>query len=74
MRTVLAWWKDYEAKVVPKDAGPTQREECRRAFYAGAAAASEIQMSVAHLSDDAGVAVLEGLRQELLAFPATVRR
>lgn len=73
MRTIAAQWASYEAAVVPKDAGPTQREECRRAFFAGAAAAFSVFQSVDDLSDDAGVAVLEGLHQELRGFPASVR-
>ena len=29
-------WKDWEAAVMPSNAGPNQRREMRRAFYAGA--------------------------------------
>jgi hypothetical protein len=34
--TIRAAWDDYRAKVIPHDAGATQLQESRRAFYAGA--------------------------------------
>lgn len=39
-------WKGYEQRVIPPDAGPTQREECRRAFYAGAAACFSLMVDI----------------------------
>ena len=32
-------WESFNREVIPSDAGPIQREEMRRAFYAGAQAA-----------------------------------
>lgn len=29
-------WNEFARKVIPKDASPVQRQEMRRAFYAGA--------------------------------------
>lgn len=36
IESVAQAWDDYRAIVIPKNAGPTQVRECRRAFYAGA--------------------------------------
>jgi hypothetical protein len=36
IESIAQAWDDYRAIVVPKNAGPTQVQECRRAFYAGA--------------------------------------
>jgi hypothetical protein len=72
MRSLQAQWESYRAAVVPKDAGLVQIEECRRAFYAGAASALHITMSVSDIEEAAAVAVLEGLRQECLTFVNTV--
>ncbi len=34
--SVRELWGSFEREVVPDDAGPVQREEMRRSFYAGA--------------------------------------
>ena len=36
--TIFERWQAYDRDIVPRDAPPIQREECRRAFYAGALA------------------------------------
>lgn len=33
---VRSYWESYEEHCVPREAGPEQRTETRRAFYAGA--------------------------------------
>ena len=38
MTALFDAWKTYERDVVPTEASTIQREECRRAFYAGAMA------------------------------------
>lgn len=35
-KLVLEGWNSYRRDVMPKDCGPVQIEETRRAFYAGA--------------------------------------
>ncbi|MGI9251162.1 MAG: hypothetical protein ACR2PR_08190 [Pseudohongiellaceae bacterium] len=35
-KPIAKLWAGYEAAVMPKDAGPVQREETRQAFFAGA--------------------------------------
>lgn len=46
-------WQSYDRKIVPVEAGAVQREECRRAFYAGAWAMYWLVMShMEKASDD----------------------
>ena len=63
-------WAIYDAATLAKDAGPVQRQECRRAFYAGAAAALELFIQIADpgFEEDAGVARLEAMQRELVRF------
>jgi hypothetical protein len=68
MRSIDAEWRSYEKAVVPKTAGEVQRQETRRAFYAGASAMLNMQMEMAELSEDAAVAVLNGLHEEAGSF------
>lgn len=68
-------WLEFERKVVPGNAGATQRIEMRRAFYAGASAFFHI--TLANVSDEPGFtahdeALMEGLSAELEAFSVDV--
>lgn len=74
MNTIQAMWASYEAEVIPFDAGATQRTECRRAFYAGARTVLGTLWNLGSLdvSEDAGVAVIEGMHQEAQAFAGDV--
>lgn len=38
LRSLAGVWEQYDFKVLRGDALPDERKECRRAFYAGAAA------------------------------------
>lgn len=74
MSSIKEHWDEYEKHVVPKDAGPVQRSECKRAFYAGVAAYMFI---VTELADrDApqaeGVAALRRLEEEVSDFAKRV--
>lgn len=66
MRTIATEWASFEGKVIPWDAGSTQRQEMRRAFYAGAQAMLGIVHEIGSddVSEDAGIAVLKGLADE----------
>ncbi len=70
MNTVQEKWDSFSLLVVPKDASPVQRQEMRRAFYAGAEAMMQIQWAVGaeDISEDAGIHILEGCRSELQGF------
>lgn len=65
-------WKDFAAKVLPKDAPAIQRQEMRRAFFAG------FQLSLAGLSDlserdeDRAVEALEDMHRQCREFAARV--
>ena len=53
MKTIFEEWHSYERDVVPANAPNVQREECRRAFYAGAMASFTLTLeAVAHDDDD----------------------
>ena len=70
MNTILEQWNLFEELVVPKYANQVQRQEMRRAFYAGAGGMMRIQWQVGDesMSELAGVAILEGCRDELQMF------
>jgi hypothetical protein len=69
MNTVQEKWDQYEEMVVPASAGPNQRIETRRAFYAGAyAMLTTMEDLPEDISEEAGAMVLEGCKEEILAF------
>ncbi len=73
---IEAAWKDYEAKVVPADAPPIQRQESRRAFYAGAQALmGEILGRFNSIADEvtqADIQFMDALNAELEGFKQAV--
>lgn len=66
-RTIRAGWQEYVDRVLPVDVSAIQRQETRRAFYAACAHMLDIFSDIGDddLSEDAGVAVLEGLAAEI---------
>lgn len=68
MNTVQQQWAMFEKLVMPKDAPPMQRKEMRRAFYAGVEATLRLQFEMGDVSDDAGVAMIEGWHDECRRF------
>lgn len=74
MRTIKAKWDSFEAKVLPKDCSEVQREEMRRAFYAGAAALLALNDEIAAFDTEAkGIALLSALYEEAEAFAMNLR-
>jgi hypothetical protein len=62
-------WADYSAEVVPPDAPAVQREECKRAFYAGAQAMfTAVIAAVEPDDDDVCEAHLAALSREMHDF------
>jgi N-acyl-D-aspartate/D-glutamate deacylase len=64
-------WLSYRTEVVPDSAGAVQVEECRRSFYAGAAALHNIVMTMLDAGaepTDADIAKMQDLNEELEAF------
>lgn len=74
MNTIAEQWALFSAAVMPKDAPPVQRQEMRRAFYAGAEAALRMQFAIGDkaVSEDAGVAIIEGWHDECRRFAQQV--
>lgn len=73
-RLVRDGWQTYAEKILPANAPSVQKQETRRAFYAGA---WELLMCMQHLgepdvSEDAGVEVLEATKREIETFVAKV--
>lgn len=75
MKTVAALWQSYVDDVLPKHAGAVQRQETRRAFYAGAQAffhAVAAGLSEGAEPTDEDVQSLEALHGEFKAFARDV--
>jgi hypothetical protein len=68
-------WNDYARKVLPADASTVQRQETRRAFYAGAQAilfrvAGALAPDSEPTAEDIGL--MEDVHQELNAFATAI--
>jgi hypothetical protein len=64
--TIGEGWASYLANVVkPAGAGDVPIEECKRAFYAGAAAMFSAMLEAAELEEDPAAARVEALDREL---------
>jgi transcriptional regulator NrdR family protein len=76
MPVIQAGWESYLEEVIPKDAGPVQREECRRAFFAGAKIYHEAVRAIAadEVSEEQAERILQSVVDELAAFPLTLLR
>lgn len=59
-------WNSYSRCVLPKDAPPIQRKECRMAFMAGCAATIGMLNIGADLSDAEQEVFMKELGQELM--------
>jgi hypothetical protein len=75
-RYIQEQWNDYLTRVLPKDASAIQRQETKRAFYAGAH--SILMGVVAAVSPgdeptDADIQILEDIQAEAEAFAADVK-
>ncbi len=57
---------DWAAKVLPKDAGPIQRQECERSFYSGAFALFTLTIAeIAAKPDDKAEEQMSAIESEL---------
>jgi len=76
MRSIANGWKRFDERITPHGASEAQRFDLRVAFYAGATTVLGItrEISASEVSDDAGVAILEGLHQEARAFALEVKQ
>lgn len=74
MRTILSDWQSFEREVVPVNAPVIQREECRRAFYAGAAACFTLTLEATFPTDeDQCERNLQAIEAEIRQFPSDLR-
>jgi len=74
--TIISQWQSYEAQVLPKNCSFVQRQETRRAFYAGAASVLALmaRLSEEDISEEEGSDVIEELMQESRDFTARIGR
>jgi hypothetical protein len=67
--TIGELWASYQAEVVPAAAPAVQREECKRAFYAGAQGMFSVVLEATVAEDeDVCEARLEALVREMQDF------
>jgi hypothetical protein len=74
--SIARWWADYAEKVLPAHAPAVQKQETRRAFYAGAAAMLDAIVGGLEGGEDAtegDLAHMDDLQRELLTFAADVK-
>jgi hypothetical protein len=73
--TIQALWENYRDQVVAKDAGPEQRLEMERTFYAACALLLDMmrRTNEAH-TDQAYEAIIMSMLEELDTFWAKLRR
>lgn len=69
-------WESFVRAVMPRNAPAVQRQEMRRAFYAGAWAmlCAFREIGEDSVSEDEGVAVMERLKTEVETFYGQVRK
>lgn len=69
-RLIRDGWQAYAEKILPKNAPVVQRQETRRAFYAGAweLLSRYADLGEPEISEDEGVEVLDATTCEIEAF------
>jgi hypothetical protein len=74
--TIAAQWRSYRNEVMPANAGPTQLQETRRAFYAAAHSVLQVMLHVvaAEEDDEVGVQILQAMHDECQAFSQSIAR
>lgn len=65
-------WKDYRFRVIPLDAPDFQTIECRRAYFAGAAAVIQMALHFTGQSAQDASRNMHKLRQECERYQAEV--
>lgn len=73
--TINDRWKYFESKILdPINAGPTQRQEMKRAFFSGANEVLDIMTrEITELSDEDGVKEISRLYRQLEGFGEAIK-
>lgn len=71
-QTVDEQWQDFLEVVIPNDAPPIQRQEMKRAFYAGATAMLDLVCVVSEDEEEIAHQKMSGLAAELGEFAQQV--
>lgn len=72
-KTVRNEWDSYSLQVMDARSGDLQRQELRRAFYAGFSSAVGVITDIGRsLGDDEALVAIRAVRAELLEFGADV--
>lgn len=74
MTSIREQWDSFDVAVVPKGCSALQRQEMRRAFYAGAESVLALFFDIGgdHVSEDEGVVRLERFHEECRTFARDV--
>jgi hypothetical protein len=75
MNTIQQQWNDFSVDVIPEGMSTLQVQALRKAFYAGAGAALHVLARIGAddtMSDDASIAILDGLQDECLQYSGAV--
>lgn len=69
MKTIEQEWLAFEMAVVPKEAGPVQRFEMKKAFYSGAyAVLTQMRIVANQTNEDVAVTMIENMNRECRDF------
>jgi hypothetical protein len=68
MNTLQSEWESYKKECLPKDLTESQITAQRSSFYCGAIGLFNCQRVIAAASDEAGMAMLQGLHDEVRDF------
>lgn len=74
MNTIHDKWVEFENKVVPANAGPAQRKEMKKSFYAGIYAYMQLQLANSEVTEEVGVALLQGWEAEIVEFALRMQK
>jgi hypothetical protein len=74
MKTLEQEWLNYSSRILPKGCSPVQRQETRRAYYAGIWTLLQMVKEIGddEVSEDQGVQELEKLENECINFMSQI--
>lgn len=74
MNTLEQEWLNYASRILPKGCSPVQRQETRRAYYAGIWTLLQMVKAIGddEASEEQGVQELEKLENECISFMSQI--